>query len=116
MERILVETMQSLGEYLPRMVNGCREITNNLQVGNEATALSQMPQFVEGLQWIFEAITGIQKNGLLHEIDFGSLQEYFNGVVNSLEIKDYVLLADLLEYEIAPVLEEWNTVISGVVI
>ncbi|UGB30433.1 hypothetical protein [Metabacillus sp. B2-18] len=114
MEKIVFETIQSLKEYLPRMINGCNEIVEYLQEGNEGTALSQMPDFVEGLQWIFAAINGIQNNGHLQEIELISLKDNFKEVVDSLEMRDYVLLADLLDYEIAPVLKQWQLTINKV--
>lgn len=111
MKKIILETMQSLINYLPKMVDASNEMATQFQMGNEGKALSRMPNYVEGLQWIVDAISGIQKNGQLNEINLFSLKECFGEVTNCLEIKDYVLLSDLLEYEIAPKLEGWNSII-----
>ncbi|WP_066055877.1 hypothetical protein [Robertmurraya korlensis] len=107
MEQIVIDTLESLKEYFPKLINGSREIAEYLQEGNEAKALSVMPQLVEGLQWVFEAVMGIQNNGFLNDINLLDLKDNFQEMVEALEIGDHVLLADLLQYEIAPTLEKW---------
>ncbi|WP_186580807.1 hypothetical protein [Aquibacillus kalidii] len=107
MEKIVKETLISLQEYLPRLINGCSQVVDNLKEGDEGSGLRKMPSIVEGMQWVFEAVSGIQNNGFLHNIYLHSLKEHFKEVVKALEIGDYVLLADVLNYEILPVLEEW---------
>lgn len=109
MEKILKETIESLEDYLPRIIKGSKEISYNLTGGNEASAISAMPEYVEGIQWIYEALAGIQNSGFLREINLLALQTHFKEVVESLEIGDHVLLADILEYEITPIMETWLT-------
>lgn len=116
MEPILRETIESLIEYIPKMINGCQNTVENLQGGNEAVAVQLLPDIVEGLEWILQALSGLRDNGKFLNIELSSLTKHFHEMVNALELRDYVLLADLLDYEIVPVLEDWLLIINSVVI
>jgi hypothetical protein len=116
MKAIVVETLESLKEYIPKMVIGCQSTVENLQGGNEAVALQLLPAIIEGFEWILQAISGLQDNGQLLDIELSNLSQHFQEMLNALEIGDYVLLADLLDYEIVPVMETWLAIINSVVI
>lgn len=107
MDNIVNETIESLRDYIPKLISAGQELVNNLQSGNEAKAFSAMPQIIEGLEWAFQAVEGIKKLGKAREIELTDVNSKFNEVINALEVKDYVLLADLFEYEIIPILENW---------
>jgi hypothetical protein len=113
-EEIVVETLESLKGYLPKMILGCQNTAENLQRGNEAAALQLVPDIVEGLEWLLQAISGVKANGQLQELEFSTLTQHFQELVSALEVGDYVLLADLLDYEIGPVLEDWLAIITSV--
>ncbi|WML46083.1 hypothetical protein [Neobacillus sp. PS3-40] len=114
MEEIVIETLESLKEYLPQMVRGCQNTAENLQSGNEAVALQIVPDIVEGLEWTLQAISGVKANGQLQDIEISTLTQHFRELVSALEMGDYVLLADLLDYEVGPVLEDWLTNITSI--
>ena len=107
MEQLVKETLESCLDYLPKLIRAVSEIPEMLQSGNEAAGIRLLPPVFDGLQWVMEAIQGMQRNGFLREVDLGSLAKHFKELESALEIRDYVLIADLFEYEIEPVLEEW---------
>lgn len=106
-EQLVRETIESCVDYMPKLIKAVSEIGEKIQSGNEAAGICLMPPVFEGLQWVIEAILGMQQNGFLHEIDTERLTKQFKELENALEIRDYVLIADLFEYEIGPVLEGW---------
>ncbi|WP_273483048.1 hypothetical protein [Desulforamulus ruminis] len=69
--------------------------------------MSILPNVIDGLQWLVEAVQGIQQNGCNLSITIASLTKHFEELERALEVRDYVLTADLFEYEITPTLEEW---------
>ncbi|WP_456273260.1 hypothetical protein [Bacillus sp. AK031] len=109
-----METIKSIKEYIPKMVNGCKQTVEDLQEGNEANALQLVPHIIEGLDWIVQALAGIQKNGLLLNIDFNELNSHLGEMLSSLEINDYVLLADIIDYELVPILNDWLSKVNSV--
>lgn len=107
MKSLIEETLESLNEYLPKLIEGCKEVSRDLQTGNEAAALDKLPLVLEGLEWVTEAIGGIKNNGRSINVDEKALIPFLLDMEGALEIGDYVLVADLFEYEIAPILEQW---------
>lgn len=112
MEALIVETINSIKDYMPKLIVGCNNTIENLQRGNEAVALQALPGIVEGLEWVLEAISGLKAIGQLKEVQLVELTKHFQDLVSSLELNDYVLLADILDYEVSPVLNNWLQIIS----
>jgi hypothetical protein len=112
MKEIVAETLESLNEYIPKLVLACQNTVESLQGGNEATALQMLPPIIEGLEWVLDAVSGEQNNGQLFSIDLKTLTKHFQEMVPAMEMGDYVLLADLLDYELVPILTEWHEIIK----
>ncbi|OEF97713.1 hypothetical protein [Desulfuribacillus alkaliarsenatis] len=101
------ELMDSIIDYLPKLIVGVSDAVSNYQSGQEGKANELMIDIVDGLKWLSEALTltiSIQKD----PIDLSELHEHFNEMISAYENTDYVLLGDILEYEILPILEKWN--------
>lgn len=108
MKYIVKETIDSLKEYLPRLMAASNELAEFFQSGKQLSAINQLPNFLEGLQWVMSAFAGIQKNGYFIEVNAVELNKYLIEMEEALTFQDYVLISDLLEYEITPKLEEWH--------
>ena len=110
-------------EVLPELANRHRQAAEALRVGDIEGGINST---LEATPW-WEEITAVCDNaGLLHGIDFASdewkptgdtiasaverLREQLGEFREAAEAQDYVLLADLLEYELAPMADEWQTI------
>jgi len=102
-----IELMESLLEYLPKMIQGVNSTVTHYQSAQESKANELMIDIIDGMKWLIDAVTltaSIQKE----PIDITELHEHFNEMISAFENTDYVLLGDILEYEILPILENWN--------
>ncbi|MCA0971574.1 hypothetical protein LCM20_13285 [Halobacillus litoralis] len=108
MKEIVTETINTLKFYLPNLIEGTKSTAEKFQAHKDSEALKVLPNIVEGIDWVYQAIAGIQKNGGLPKIDLEELSSILPETLRAIEVKDYVLLSDLLEYEIVHVLEKWN--------
>lgn len=97
------ETLKTANEYMNNLISGVKCSVELLYGGNETEGFSMIPSICEGIQWITQVLvlTG-NKNKDLVDILFEKLEE----IVESFENKDYILVADLLNYELLQVLEE----------
>lgn len=105
------ELLISLQEYLGRFILGLKEVVLLMQQGEEQKALEGIIDAVEGLGWITEAMS------LTHDLhtavfDIGKINGFLSKINEGLEENDTVLIADILEYEIIPIIEEWDKVIN----
>jgi len=97
------ETLKTANEYMNNLISGVKHSVELLYGGNETEGFSMIPSICEGIQWITQVLvlTG-NKNKDLVDILFKKLEE----IVESFENKDYILVADLLNYELLQVLED----------
>lgn len=106
MIEVLKDTVQSYNEYLPRVVAGSYEIAESLRSDNVAPALTMILDFSEGMSWLVEAIELFKMNEVDANLHIDRIHEFLNEINMGLEMQDYVLVADMFEYEIAPFFEE----------
>ncbi len=106
-QQLIKETRRSCQDYLPKLIQATSSISHGLQSGNEVEAMAVLPDVITGLQWLVEAVRGMQGNGCDLDISSDLLTAHFHELEQALRVKDYILLADLFEYEITPTLEDW---------
>ncbi|MCM8773438.1 MAG: hypothetical protein NC820_01710 [Candidatus Omnitrophica bacterium] len=77
--------------------NNLKEIVSYLRKGKIALATQLIPKFTE----ILKSLLAYQdKEGMKY------IAEVTRGILDSFQRKDYVLMADLIEYEVIPLIEK----------
>lgn len=112
MENLINETLETCREYIPKLIKAVTDAAYDIQSGNEAKGIRLMPGIFDGLQWVIDAVMGVQQNGFPLGIDIKDITEIFKELEKALEVRDHVLIADLFEYEIGPSLEKWLKIIE----
>lgn len=110
------EVINSAVEYLNKVVLGIGGIIEDFQSGREHRATNTMSQLIEGLQWLMQAIEGTRDLQGDDYIDISGVNPLFNQLTEAFENTDYVLMSDLLEYELTPVMKDWEeklTIVKG---
>lgn len=105
MEQIITDTIESYNHYLKKMPDGCLKIAEFLRNNEVSSALKTILDFSEGASWLADASSLLQSMKVTVELPVSKIHEFLNEVNNGLEIQDYVLVADMFEYEIAPFFE-----------
>lgn len=122
---VSVRALDSMSEYLDGLAGMVEQSADKFRVEDEVEANKYFISCVEGLQ-TFVGI--IDKVKTLNALDFGKMSHEGNSigekeaallrVLNSLfEIqmkKDWVSLADILEYELSPLVIEWKAILQTV--
>lgn len=108
MEQQITEILEETFEYIDRLINGINTVMNGYRSGNEGKAHELMVHVIDGFSWVLEVInaTKLSKN-----IDI-TINEFLEEMIIAYKNLDYVLLCDLLEYEIIPVLENIRKIIN----
>lgn len=106
---LIASTLQSANEYLPRLDSSSVQAAILLHEGRERDAFGLVAQLVEGLQWYAEFLASVTTL-MPNEAEWASerlaaLGNVLENVLGSWEVRDYTLLADLLEYELSPELK-----------
>ncbi len=105
-ESLMLETLETLQDYTKKMIQGIDNFIKYISKGKEGDALQILSDIMLGLDWIVQAAVltrPIQKE-ILNEQD---LLKQIAELIDAYENKDFVLVSDILDYEIKPILEKW---------
>ena len=105
MKKEKIEVLQTANDYMNNLKDGIVNLANMIQEGKEQEAITIIPQVVDGIEWIVQVITltkEVQKN----EIGVEALNDQLQEIIEALENEDYILVGDLFNYEILPILED----------
>ncbi|SDP88737.1 hypothetical protein SAMN05216565_110140 [Litchfieldia salsa] len=114
MNLIINETVSSIKEYLPKVINATDDIAKLLQTDKEWEALNLIVAVTEGIEWCIEAVNKIQDLKGEVYIDTMEISKILMEINEALAVRDFVLTADLFEYELTPVLNTWLTKIGQI--
>ena len=106
MSDLLKDTVESYNNYLLRLPIGCQEISDLLRKDHIMDAMNLITNFSEGVIWLTTANDFFLKSNLQSELNAKKIHEFLNEVNSGLEIQDYILIADMFEYEIKPFFDE----------
>ncbi len=111
-KRLLNEAMEDGKDYLPRLREGISEVALLFQEGREGEAINLFIQCIEGLEWFVTLVSGMAT----FEVEKVNKEEFFDlsfkakGVLQELleawDNKDTVLIGDLLEFEVVPIIDQ----------
>ncbi|NGQ95637.1 hypothetical protein G3578_10775 [Brevibacillus sp. SYP-B805] len=106
---LIQETLESMRDYVPKLVGASEKIALDIQ-SQQGGWLDTMLAYLEGLGWLTLAVSGIQRldQALLKNLNIEALAPLLEQVKEALEQTDYVLLCDLLQYEMKPLLESFE--------
>lgn len=102
-----IEVLRTAYEYLNRLTQGTLEAAEYFHCGQEYKGFQSVSLIADGTLWLVEVIEltrGVQKEVITTE----GMMNRINEVNEAMQKKDSVLIADLLEYEIVPVLQQWQ--------
>ena len=99
-----IEVLNSVNEYLEILKNGINNLCELIQAGKEKEGINLIPQLADGIGWVIDAVT-VTKDVQKKEIDITGLNDYIEESVEALENEDYILVGDLFNYEILPIIE-----------
>lgn len=115
------EILLSLEQYLKGAIPELENLTTKMYQTNLNETIDNFTQFLDGVQWINEAISAIDKNQEKPNqwddviLTIANLNEELKGIEEAIENNDNVLIADILQYEIVPILKELQQYITQII-
>jgi hypothetical protein len=122
---ILAKNILNAQDYLKRLLPGIQKAADLFRSGSEQEANKFFLNIIDGMEWFAEVVgTILEVNELQTEavaLDTKGFQarqeklvEWTQQMVEANKNNDWVLLADLLEYEILPYYSEWDAYLPKV--
>ncbi|MBB3908594.1 hypothetical protein [Anoxybacteroides rupiense] len=106
MTNLIYETQDSFYEYIVRVAQGAETIASDLREDRIGEALQLIVQFSEGVSWLIQVILLMRENNYSININPSEMNEFLVEINDGLERQDYIIVADMFEYEIKPFFEE----------
>jgi hypothetical protein len=109
--KLFEEAIEDGREYLPRLRNGLSEVALLLQEGREGEGISLFIDSIEGLEWFGSVLAAAAcfNVAMVADNDHENLAVRYRHILADLlgawENRDMVLIGDLLEFEIVPIIE-----------
>lgn len=117
---LLVNNIENAKEYLEKLIPGFQKAADLFRLGNEQEANKYYLQILDGIDWFSQVAQIIvdSRGDKTEEKGFKDRQKTLTGLMSQMleanKNQDWVLLADLLEYEIIPFYEDWQKVLSQI--
>ena len=106
MTNLIYETQESFYQYIERVALGSQSIADYLREDKVGEAMQLIVQFSEGVSWLAQVIVLMREHHYYIDIDPSKINEFLMEINEGLERQDYVVVADMFEYEIKPFFEE----------
>jgi hypothetical protein len=118
---IVDKNIENADAYLKKLIPGIEKSVELFRMGNEQEANQFFINIIDGVDWLSQVLDMILEAKAISPdavFDGKSIQErrdnlitFTQQMVDANKNKDWVLLADLLEYEILPYYQEWSNLI-----
>ena len=106
-------------DYLEKLIPGFDQAADLFRTGNEQEANKYYIQILDGMDWFSEVVNVVMssegegqepENSL--QVRQAKLTDLMSQMLEANKNQDWVLLADILEYEMIPFYKEWQTILS----
>ena len=117
---LLANNLANAKEYLEELIPGFQKAADLFRMGNEQEAHKFYLQILDGIDWFSQVVLNIVKSrgNQVEGKSLGDRQEKLTGLMAQMleanQNQDWVLMADLLEYEMIPYYEDWQETLSHI--
>ncbi|MDK2901911.1 MAG: hypothetical protein PWR14_815 [Thermosediminibacterales bacterium] len=106
-EEIIAESIETAKDYLPKLRDGLHEVLRLFHEGKDQEAISLFISAVDGLEWFNSFLNGMQLTDLeVNSKKITDYQQMMKGLLDAWEMQDFLLVSDIIEYELIPLIEE----------
>jgi hypothetical protein len=120
LQDLVANNLTNAKAYLEKLVPGFQKAADLFRMGNEQEANQHYLQILDGIDWfsqviltILNAQVDIFKEQTLEERQ-KKLTNFMAQMLEANQNQDWVLMADLLEYEMIPFYKDWQEVLSQI--
>lgn len=123
--QVASETVEDVIAYIRNLVSGMEKISESLRVGNSERAFTLYTLALEGMYWVTELLVTLEKvfhlDYSIEVLDQSSVQSHvqvmtqqLHSLVEAQEKGDWILMADILEYELIETFRTWGVIFSRI--
>lgn len=122
-QEVVGKNLDNAEDYLRKLIPGITRASELFRLESEQEATKFFLSIIDGIDWLTQVLDGILKvldldpaamliNGKTVKDRQSHLIRLTSQLLEANQNRDWILVADLLEYEIAPYYEEWGCVLE----
>lgn len=100
------EILESYNSYIKNLSKGSKKLAEYFRTDKLEEGFEGILDLSEGLTWLSLSNEFLAAKNKIAKKDFSALQSFLLEINEGLKVRDYILVADILEYEIATYFEE----------
>lgn len=100
-----INSLRTACEYIDSLKSGVNIAVQHFQNNKRKEAADIIIQLAEGFEWLINVLT-LTEDVQKEKIEVARILENINNINEAFENEDYILVSDILEYEIIPLLNE----------
>jgi hypothetical protein len=101
-----VEVLKTAKEYMKNLNKAILKSSEYLQNGDYFNGTNLIANITEGLEWVIQLVT-VRKDIYDKDMEINRIVDNIKEIIEAFENEDYILIGDLLQYEISPMIEEY---------
>ncbi|MDS1002895.1 hypothetical protein P9J83_05175 [Clostridium sporogenes] len=106
MNKEKLEVLNTAKEYMINLNNAIVKSAEYLQSGDYFNGTNLIISITDGLEWIVQLVI-LRKDIYGENMKVNNLIDNVKEIIEAFENEDYILIGDLLQYEISPIVEEY---------
>ncbi|AFM42719.1 hypothetical protein Desaci_3838 [Desulfosporosinus acidiphilus SJ4] len=102
-----IEALKTADEYLNKLRKGTVDAAVLFQSGQEYKGFQFVTLIAEGISWLVQVIE-LTRQFQIEDIPINNVMDIISEINEAMEKRDTVTISDLLEFEVSPILQEWQ--------
>lgn len=104
------EILESYNNYISNLPTGIEGLIKNINDGNNTEVTNNLIELTEGINWLIQLKVILKNSFDIELFDEKELLEITVNINEALELGDFVLMTDILAYEMTPFIKKCNPV------
>lgn len=109
--QLKIETLETANEYINKLEPPINDLIECYREGNGLQEIEIMLDIIDGLRWVIDVMRHTQ-DILTSRIDIANIKEALQNIMGAMENQDDVLIADVFEYEVLEILQQYHEIIK----
>lgn len=106
-----IEALKTASKYIINLKNGINTATDNFKNDKHEQGIELIPLIADGINWVVQVLE-LTKDIHKEQISIEELNSKLKELLEAIEVGDYLMVGNILQYEIFPSIEEMERIID----
>lgn len=108
------DVLLTVNDYIKKLIVGIEQNIPGIRDFRMDECGDNLADIFDGLQWTYDALK-LTKSVQGKEINVEEIDGFLEEMLEAFENEDFILMSDLFEYEILPILNKWSEIVQSLI-